>query len=197
MLQRESPYYEHQRADVKVPLTSQSIKSLKSPSTMSGHPSNNSNNSDNKHPIQTHEKALSGTSSFNISSDKSISHPQELTNPIRSSNAPSILPDTPPQAQKPIRRSLSFQKPLKVATDSSRFSHNRSRARSLPPEPDKKPPTLHSRDRFSLSAISQSPLTTSKPTCVADSSSSVEENTPTEQFLQARGLHRASRPAKR
>lgn len=160
---------------------------------MSNTSSYNTNNQNNhsQSPQRLHRKTLSGTSSFTISSStKPRSTSQEPGNPLRASaTSPKRTDSPPPQAQKPIRRSLSFQIPLKVSTDSSRFAPSRSRARSLPPEHDKKPPvTAHSRGRYSLSAISQSPLTTSKPIYVAESSSSVDETTPTEQFLQARGL---------
>src|SRR5687768_15430100 len=110
-----------------------------------------------------HRKTLSGTGFFTIPSSKPRSNSQELGKPLRASTTSPKHPDTPPHPPKPIRRSLSFQIPLKVSTDSSRFAHSRNRARSLPPESDKKQPPAASRDRFSLSAISQSPLTTSKP----------------------------------
>ncbi|KAK0391924.1 hypothetical protein NLU13_1422 [Sarocladium strictum] len=156
--------------------------------------STRSSSSSNKHPAQTHRKSSSGTGSFTISSSKPRSNSQELgSRPLRASASSPKRPDSPPQAQRPIRRSLSFQIPLRVSTDSSRFTPTRSRAHSLPPESDQKPPPAapQQRDRvYSQSVISQSPLATSKPIFVGDSSSSAatDETTPTEQFLQARGL---------
>ena len=139
---------------------------------------------------RTHHRVLSGTRPATISSNKPKFSHCDVDNidprPVIPDASPRFEP--PPQLPKHPRRSLSFQIPLRVSTDTGRLSHNRSRARSLPAKSNDKSSTHISGNRRSLSTTGQSPLATSKPIYVAESASSLDETTPTEHFLQARGL---------